>query len=110
MSVDMTKRGRGISRASTIDQQLPDRRRGQAQKRQQPDHLEQALAALKLAARAHPKLQNLDYRIDRDLEVIVVLIRDGRSQRVLREIALEEAQRLTQLLKAGRQHLLDRTL
>ena len=110
MSVGSAGRGRGIPRSTRIDQQLPDRRPGRRDAPDSDDPLAEALAALESAASENPATREMTFRIDRDLGLIVVLLAQDGAHRVLRQIHLDEAQRLTRLIRAGRQLPLDRNL
>ena len=99
-----------ISTTRVVDQQLPPRAPAKDTKheRRLANELETALKELKAAAKA--QLVELDMRLDHELNLVVVSIREGNHGKVLRQIPPEEVVQLAHLLKAGRLRLIDRLL
>lgn len=86
-------------------------RRPEAEKEtESASDMDRLVSELREAAANHPSMKEMDFRYDKDLDVVVVTIKDRATHRVLRQIPPEEVLRLTRLLRAGRQHLLDRLL
>ena len=111
MSVDPVDGSNGTPGMQPMDQRLPDRSAPRPQAAEASDlDLEQAVADLKAAARDDSAMNELDFRLDRDLGVIIVTVKEAGTQRVLRQIPSDEALRLARLLRSGRQRLMDRLL
>jgi flagellar protein FlaG len=91
-----------------VEDRTPRSQHTEEEDRNKLSQLNQAMEELKAAA--SNLTVDLSFRLDPDLGVIVVTVKDGESGRVLRQIPPEEALRLAKLLRAGRQQLLDRLL
>ena len=92
---------RAITTTRFVDRQLPRPRQKPDTRRPQRD-IEAACHELKAAAAAQHV--ELDTKLDTDLGVVVVSVRDGYGWRLLRRIPIDE------LLRGGGLRLLDRSL
>lgn len=105
--IDRIRRGIGPGAARAIDSRASDpdssghRRHGSRRRDLGP-----VVTALREAAREQRLA--LEFRLDDELEAILVL--EPGSGRIVRRMDAEEALRLADLLRAGRQQLLDRTV
>jgi uncharacterized FlaG/YvyC family protein len=98
----------GLEGVRRVDDRTPRPQNAEDEDGNQLPLLNHALEELKAAA--SNLTVDLTFHLDPDLGVIVVTVKDGETQRVLRQIPPEEALRLAKLLRAGRQQLLDRLL
>ena len=99
---------RGLTGTCTLDQRLPARRRDDSTEENPSDSLRHAFAKLKKATK--DLADDLQLELDEELEVVLVVKNDNGKKRILRRIPLDEVLRLSQLLKAGRQQLLDQVI
>jgi len=93
-----------------MDQQRRDQQHRDAPQRdpaeeEQSKEIQQAFAELKVATKKLNK--DLNLRFDRNLGLIVLTIEEEGRERVLRQISTDELLRLSRLLRAKRQQLLD---
>ncbi len=99
---------RGLVGTRTLDQRLPARRRDDSSEESPQDDLRHAFAQLKKAAK--DIAADMELELDEELEVVLVITKEHGKRRILRRIPLDEVLRLSQLLKSGRQQLIDQVI
>ncbi|MCC6748520.1 MAG: flagellar protein FlaG [Deltaproteobacteria bacterium] len=78
----------------------------EAESPSEEEKLRRAIQQLQSSLGALP--MGVEFEIRPDLSSVIMMVRDGNGSRVVREMAPDEVMRLAQLVKSGRQHLLDR--